>query len=1248
MKEGVYKLTVKWYENAGTALINLYWTYPGRTETLLMSTIYAFEGAKLMDYANPPTRTIWKVESSFALFLTVVDKSNVPVESTEVLLYNVTGNANTLLYTTTTDTNGLAILSVSVYGDYMVVVKNETAYPTWSSAKIWVSVNFTFTVNETNIHSRITKTVTLPLSTIDLLVTDLNGYPMCTTSDEITEVLLYNSSLANLTGSYIPTNASGYVRFYRIPSGNYTVGFKYTTYIYDRVYNEDIMGNDSFSALTSGVRVVKTRLTDLNVRVASVDNRSIPSATVEIRRIISGNLFIHYNITTSDGIATFYRVLNGTWTISASYTNAWGQSISNNSNSFNIQSDAPNTIKLNVTDLYVYVIDQNTLAPLPNSNVTIFEISAPTLTMSLSTNSSGYSSFYFVLAGSYNISTNYQGNKQTTTADVLSSTVVTVPIVVQYLNNHTYLFALSDAFHSVYWNDNITLLVNFSYYYNGMSPITNPDWLNFTVYLGSSVIYTASTLDASPMFIIDHNNGNYTLMINTTALSMYPASTYYSIVVEAKYSNQTTDPYPSPLLFTINVVPADTRLDVTPSTLTTNWTDTLTLTLNYTDAIHSNLPITDANVTYFIYDYSHNLLVSNNITSNTNIYSVVIPTEAYNLVPGDYILEVYIGRKGYVNRTFSRTLTVVEAPTSLSLVTTVPITVTWGENVSLSVKHINLVNLAILNNSIVSLSINNTYIYPLTYNATSGTYELTFNSSKLLSGTYHVTVFTYKQYFLPASVEFTLIVNPVPIHFVAINVSSAYNVTWSDVIVLSFYIKTNATDLNITSANVLAEWQPTNYHVSGYYNTTCNAYFVILNTTQVFEGSYNVTITARLQNYTTISMKISVNINEIPTAILSVNSLEVVWGDFIYVEINYLDLYHSTGVIDAAVYLIFEGNYNVMNGLGNGTYTLSLRSDSVSPGVYNISIIAQRSNYAMSTKVIEVVILTPVKIDTNKITGYWGTQVPVVVNVTNVINGSLVPNGTVILTVANVQVQLVDAGNGTYYGLLDLGLFKSETVYDVNITFYKDLYAQTTTTTTLSVKLVPTSLTIVSVYPDTETIEEGAVRNITIIVAYINTINGKGITGANVTAIALNKTLSSTEIGDGQYKLVIDISNLTFSPNPYTIRIFAVKGNFTESSTVYSFTISESRVLGVPRSIFFTGIGGSAISITILGVTLYAYKLYKIPKIIRELDKAIKAVLKGRSVEFSKFPDLNSLLEEDVAPMFERIGKKVPQKTTTE
>ena len=332
-----------------------------------------------------------------------------------------------------------------------------------------------------------------------------------------------------------------------------------------------------------------------------------------------------------------------------------------------------------------------------------------------------------------------------------------------------------------------------------------------------------------------------------------------------------------------------------------------------------------------------------------------------------------------------------------------------------------------------------------------------------------------------------------------------------------------------------------------------------------------------------------------------------------------------------------------MNMLGqNGTYYLSIPSNLVDPGVHNLTIVAQKQNYQLVTKVINVTVLVPVRMTAEDIVGYWGTEVSITVNVTNTFNNTVVENGSVILSVGDVEIQLASAGSGSYTGTLDLGNFKTETPYTMTITFVKDMYEQARITKSLYVNLVPTALEVLSWLPGTAnySIEEGTTNNVTVKVFYNNTLTGTGITNAYLYAVWGNETYNLTEIGAGKYRLYLDISNLTASPNPYTIEIHATKGNYTESVTTFTFTVYESTItipgtnIKVPRSIVMTGVGGSVISITAFGAALYGYRLYKIPKIIRQLDKIIKLVAKGQTPDFSELPTTEQMLKDALGDLF--------------
>ena len=56
--------------------------------------------------------------------------------------------------------------------------------------------------------------------------------------------------------------------------------------------------------------------------------------------------------------------------------------------------------------------------------------------------------------------------------------------------------------------------------------------------------------------------------------------------------------------------------------------------------------------------------------------------------------------------------------------------------------------------------------------------------------------------------------------------------------------------------------------------------------------------------------------------------------------------------------------------------------------------------------------------------------------------------------------------------------------------------------------------------------------------------------------------------------------------------------------------------------------------------SLYAYRLYKIPKLIRSLDKTILRIVKNEYVDFSKFPKIEDIFHEIVFTLFQSVSTK--------
>jgi len=55
---------------------------------------------------------------------------------------------------------------------------------------------------------------------------------------------------------------------------------------------------------------------------------------------------------------------------------------------------------------------------------------------------------------------------------------------------------------------------------------------------------------------------------------------------------------------------------------------------------------------------------------------------------------------------------------------------------------------------------------------------------------------------------------------------------------------------------------------------------------------------------------------------------------------------------------------------------------------------------------------------------------------------------------------------------------------------------------------------------------------------------------------------------------------------------------------------------------------------------LYLYRIYKIPWIIRSLDKTIMSIAKNRYIDFSKYPSIDDMLSDMLKSYFSKISLK--------
>jgi len=248
---GLHSIWVPWYENGGAATIYVRWDQGAGYVYLTGDNVTTIKFGTLMDMDTPCSFTWGSPTGIFLVRVHVEDKGGASVEGTLVELRNAT-NPTELFDTGETDIYGNCSFSVVAEGDYFIMVKNETAYPTGATSKIWVNANWTFNLNSTVEGELVDHTVVLPLATVTYTVYDLEGELVASTAVETARIYVFNDTYPSPNYlAFQDTDSNGKVTFTRLPVGMYNFSFSYTNTLYPNDYNEPDMPNNESMVSTS-------------------------------------------------------------------------------------------------------------------------------------------------------------------------------------------------------------------------------------------------------------------------------------------------------------------------------------------------------------------------------------------------------------------------------------------------------------------------------------------------------------------------------------------------------------------------------------------------------------------------------------------------------------------------------------------------------------------------------------------------------------------------------------------------------------------------------------------------------------------------------------------------------------------------------------------------------------------------------------------------------------------------------------
>jgi len=282
----------------------------------------------------------------------------------------------------------------------------------------------------------------------------------------------------------------------------------------------------------------------------------------------------------------------------------------------------------------------------------------------------------------------------------------------------------------------------------------------------------------------------------------------------------------------------------------------------------------------------------------------------------------------------------------------------------------------------------------------------------------------------------------------------------------------------------------------------------------------------------------------------------------------------------------------------------------------------------------------------------WTDNVTVELTFYVVETGTLISHARINWSLVDVQGEVALSGYGIFReeDKIYVVSFNSSVVpagrYTLEIYGLKATYPPPTTKVTVLVNIlkVPTELIL----------EKERIRTpvgseyVTVRVFYKDTLHNCGIANASVVLILENESYQMIPDTDnaGWYELNLPVSEL--DRGVYGIKIIAEKPNYETAEVTISLYITEPVIkiptpwgtIEVPRTLFIASFVG--IGVPVAGISSFSlYRYFKVPKVLRVLDKIIENIERGEKVSMDTVAGVRSrtdIVSEKVGRWWKNIG----------
>jgi len=726
----------------------------------------------------------------------------------------------------------------------------------------------------------------------------------------------------------------------------------------------------------------------------------------------------------------------------------------------------------------------------------------------------------------------------------------------------------------------------------------------------------------------------------------------YTLTITAQKSNYTTIVRE----YILRVIERPTSISA-PISIEIPWNETYSFTVDYIDTRLSS-HIGSAEAKYSILNSRTGEIIVPDIIiqEKGNYYVVKVDIQGNNLNEDNYLLQISIGKKNYINQTVTIPFTIRLRQTSLEKETST-IRVYYGETFGLKVYFYDLDNeSAPIIQASRSFMINDFETGDIIdqgdlADLNNGTYYLTYDTSTLQVRNYYITITIYKEHYAPSSVVVNLIVEAIPTVAFASKISET--IEWGTTTTFIIVYNDSRTGAGVSADKAVFEIANGSQWSSGELPLEvigAGIYKLTINTTEehLVPGTYKITVFLNKQYYENRTLVLTLTITNVETyAYAQPANVTLYWGAEAEIKVFY-------NMTREKVNIEAEISYTVRD-LDNGTlipienliqaedeyYLIRLNSSSLSDGHrYIITITLTKAYYVSATITIHVKVLAiPVTASASPqiVDLTWGDEFNFTLILINTLNQEYLTDVTIDLFVY-VEGEPVDVENAiTYYligntflifvktGLLNITAYTiflniTKNHYDIpDVEFIARVH---------SVEITVSLRTDRNIYKNPITSETKTKVEITLVESGTAT----PISGASVSILIMRGEVAIKEIEaeesiyyPGVYTAVIDWTNIELGDYTLRVVIKGIQRRGYETSNTDIFVASGSTELGVSIDYFggSTVIAGKPypnllvypIIITVfVTVGFVSYKYYswlKLPVEVREIDKLIKAIEKG-------------------------------------